>query len=496
MGMPGYDAMESNIDRELEWVLRKLHQEHGTALCQPGGWLGAHLKDVLGGRIDEFKVRCNQIKLLVDEGAVAAVLRAGDKELAGVVARERARVEKDHGLAAGSLEAASKLALALAGLHPKPWPGPGHGPSRAGGGGAAQSGGAGGGLFGRFSQTGSARAAEKTAAEALPKQRKAEEKRRFEEVWNDYKKLTGSDAYGHLTAEERQQAWNELCGILGLAVGTNPPGWLAWREEGDLAGHGVVVQQGPGPEESSFTNSLGMRFAPVGVGGGKRLLFSVWETRVQDYRALAKEEGVVDTSWENPTWEGTKVTPEEDCPVVNVSWEEAVRFCEWLTGKERREGRLGAGQRYRLPTDAEWSWAVGIGDREEAGTPAEKNGKLVGLYPWGTQWPPPPGAGNYADMAAKRAFPSFSTIEGYEDGHAVTSPVGAFPANKHGLHDLGGNVWEWCEDNYNGKDGARVLRGGSWYSNGQGLLLASSRDINDPGNHYYNYGFRCVLDCG
>jgi len=467
--------MGSNIDTELEGVLRKLHQEHGTALCQPGGRLGAHLKDVLGGRIDEFKVRCNQLKLLVDEGAVAAALRAGDKELAGVVARERARVEKDHGLAAGSLEAASKLALALAGLHPKPWLGPWHGPSPAGGGGAAPAGGAGGGLFQRFSQTGSARAAEKTAAEALLKQRKAEEKRRFEEVWRDYRELTESDAYQHLTEEERRQTWDELRGILGLPVDTRPPGRLAWRGEGELASHGVVVQQGPGPDDASFTNSLGMRFVPAVVEGGGRVMFSVWQVRVKDYAAYAEAVVGVDGSWKSPG-----ITQAGSHPVVCVSWEDARRFCEWLTEKERREGRIGPGQRYRLSTDGEWSWGVGIGGKERGGTPEEKDGKLKGVWPWGTEWPPPKGAGNYD--------PSLG-VDGYEH----TSPVGSFEANRNGLYDMGGNVWEWCEDYYDGKSGRRVLRGGSWRLNAQVTLLASYRNDFGPGYRGNGVGFRCVL---
>jgi len=82
---------------------------------------------------------------------------------------------------------------------------------------------------------------------------------------------------------------------------------------------------------------------------------------------------------------------------------------------------------YRLPTDAEWSTAVGLG-LEPGGTPEEKNSKIVGVYPWGGGWPPPKGAGNYAGEESGRT----PFIKGYYDGWARTSPVGSFPANKFG----------------------------------------------------------------
>lgn len=115
------------------------------------------------------------------------------------------------------------------------------------------------------------------------------------------------------------------------------------------------------------------------------------------------------------------------------------------------------------------------------------------MYPWGTQWPPPRGAGNYADETAKWAFPNWGVIEGYDDGYATTSPVGSFQANRFGLHDLGGNVWEWCEDFYDGQSGARVLRGASWYSHDPGNLLSSYRVYDPPEYRSYIFGFRVVL---
>jgi formylglycine-generating enzyme required for sulfatase activity len=167
-----------------------------------------------------------------------------------------------------------------------------------------------------------------------------------------------------------------------------------------------------------------------------------------------------------------------------------------LTDKERGEGLLAANGAYRLPTDAEWSWAVGIGERERGATPAGKNLELKDVYPWGTGWPPPKGAGNYCDEAAHRANPSWSYIQGYDDGFVYTSPVGSFAPTRDGLYDLGGNVWEWCQDWWDKKQEWRVLRGGSWSFGVPVFLLSSYRLSYTPGNRGSPLGFRVVLAGG
>ena len=236
-----------------------------------------------------------------------------------------------------------------------------------------------------------------------------------------------------------------------------------------------------------WENSLGMKFVPV---PGTEVLFCVWETRVQDYAAYAEANNGVDGSWQNPgfTQSGTH-------PVVNVSWEDAKAFCGWLTQKERAEGKLGAAQSYRLPTDEEWSMAVGLKE-SRGGTPKDKDMKIRDVYPWGTQWPPPHGAGNYG---------SSLKVDSYEN----TSPVGSFAASKCGIYDLGGNVWEWCGDWYDGNqkslmeriraklnEKCRVLRGASWYSYYPGPLLSSCRYCFTPDRRYNLVGFRCVMVVG
>jgi formylglycine-generating enzyme required for sulfatase activity len=225
----------------------------------------------------------------------------------------------------------------------------------------------------------------------------------------------------------------------------------------------------------AFTNTLGMKFVPV---SGTDVQFSIWETRVKDYTAYAAANAGVDGSWKDFGIAGFK--QEDTHPVVKVSWEDANAFCAWLTKKELAAGKIKAGQKYRLPTDAEWSVAVGLG-KEEGNTPKEKQMGIKDVYPWGNTWPPPKGAGNYAESL---------NVDSYE----YTSPVGSFAANKLGLHDMGGNVWEWCEDWYDpAAKTRRVLRGASWLISRPDYLLSSRRFSYTPVSRYINFGFRCVL---
>jgi formylglycine-generating enzyme required for sulfatase activity len=219
-----------------------------------------------------------------------------------------------------------------------------------------------------------------------------------------------------------------------------------------------------------WTNTLGMVFAAVpGVPA-----FSIWETRVADYAAYAAASSGVYGSWKNPGF-----TQTDQHPVVNVSWQDAQAFCTWLTEKERGEGKLGPKQSYRLPADWEWSVAVGLTE-SRTGTPKDKDEKTPGVYPWGKQWPPPKEAGNYASSLSV-------------DSYAYTSPVGSFTANSFGLYDLGGNVWEWCEDWYDSDQKYRVFRGGSCGSDAPARLSCSCRGNDRPYVRDGNRGFRCVV---
>lgn len=215
----------------------------------------------------------------------------------------------------------------------------------------------------------------------------------------------------------------------------------------------------------AFTNSLGLRFVAI---PGLKVLFCVWETRVKDYEAFVT---ATRREWTPPDFEQG---PEH--PAVNVNYHEAVLFCDWLTAKERQTGVIGAGQRYRLPSDLEWSAAAGLPSEPEA-TPEERSAKKRGDYPWGLEWPPPDGAGNYGLSA---------------DGYTRTSPVGSFAPNAFGLYDMGGNVWEWCQEWYDADHSFRVVRGASWGERDTVVLLSSYRLDSSIGSRE-DTGFRIVL---
>ncbi|MBI4026611.1 MAG: SUMF1/EgtB/PvdO family nonheme iron enzyme [Verrucomicrobia bacterium] len=241
------------------------------------------------------------------------------------------------------------------------------------------------------------------------------------------------------------------------------------QEERSVASSAEALSRQPSSGSSDWENSLGMKFVQVGD-----VLFGMWETRVRDFETFANATARNNASeWRTPGF------PQEPTyPVVCVSWEDAMAFCKWLTKKERKEGWLTAHQRYRLPTDAEWSMAAGC--RKETGLVAASFAAFIApVYPWGKAWPPPPQAGNYAVT---------------EDGYRHTSPVGSFNPNRFGIHDLAGNVWEWCMDRYGEDNNAHTLRGGAWNSKSQDVLLSSYRGLGLTWCRAADRGFRCVIE--
>ncbi len=261
-----------------------------------------------------------------------------------------------------------------------------------------------------------------------------------------------------------------------------------------LTGEAKALNAASAAPEKPFENSLGMKFVPVPIVGGptagKTIRFCIWETRVQDYEEFVKD---TKTEWSKPDFEQGP-----DHPAVNVSWEDATAFCAWLTKEERRKRKIGPKDTYRLPSDHEWSCAVGIGNEEDASlAPVAKNGKVSG-YPWGKEFPPPAKAGNYnGEETARNPVSGQKPIPGYNDAFDRTAPVGSFPANAFGLHDLGGNVWEWCHEwNDPAVADNRVLRGGSWNDYAVFNLRSSRRSDGTPTSRNDDDGFRVVLELG
>ena len=248
-----------------------------------------------------------------------------------------------------------------------------------------------------------------------------------------------------------------------------------------------------------WTNSLGMKFVPLGTSGVR---MCVWETRVRDFEEFVARSGYVapwglytmeDGKWIHTqrTWRDPGFAQTADDPVCGIEWTTAQTFCRWLTEHERAAGLLPTAEaRYRLPTDAEWSQACGLPDG-----PADARLPLAGRYPWGAVFPPPERVGNYAgEETLEGSWPSqWPPLRGYRDGFRATSPVGSFPANALGLHDLGGNLWEWCEDGPAHEPSQRWLRGASWLNGARESLDAGFRWQSPREARMAVFGFRIVL---
>ena len=233
-----------------------------------------------------------------------------------------------------------------------------------------------------------------------------------------------------------------------------------------------------------WKNSLGMKFVPV----GEDLMASIWETRVQDYDAFLKD---------------TKGTPlpkpdfpqDPDHPVVYINRDDAIAFCEWLTLRERKQERIQFSYEYRLPTDHEWSIMAGL-ENEKGNTPGQRDAQGLQVWPWGKTWPPPPGSGNFADetAASEGNISPERIIRGYNDGFEKTSPVGSFPPNFYGIHDLSGNAHEWVADDYDALKIHGVVRGGGWNTYREANLSISFRHVIRLSTNRDNlYGFRVVI---
>jgi len=139
-----------------------------------------------------------------------------------------------------------------------------------------------------------------------------------------------------------------------------------------------------------------------------------------------------------------------DRPVINVSWHDAVAYCEWMT--------IQTGKTYRLPTEAEWEYAARGGNKSKGYTYSGSNN--LDAVAW------------YANNSNRK-----------------TQTVAQKKPNELGLYDMSGNVYEWCSDKYRKP---AVIRGGSWYYVGS-YCQVTYRNSSSPNNRLNHYGFRLVL---
>ena len=196
--------------------------------------------------------------------------------------------------------------------------------------------------------------------------------------------------------------------------------------------------------------------------------------------------------WRHPGGPRSSITDLQNHPVVHVSWNDAQAYCEW------------AGT--RLPTEAEWEYAA-------------RGGLPDARFPWGDELTP---RGRWNLNVWQGRFPTHNTGE---DGHLTTAPVRSYRPNAYGLHQMVGNVWEWCSDRFDpgwyavsgidnptgpsagelssaapgrvpGAGDWRVMRGGSYLCHDSYCYRyrVAARSSNTTDSATGNLGFRCVRD--
>lgn len=249
---------------------------------------------------------------------------------------------------------------------------------------------------------------------------------------------------------------------------------------------------------------------PVTVGEFRRFAEATGyktdaEAKLGGYSGWFVEDGKYGKSQGNESWRepGFVQTPEH--PVVAVSRNDALRFCEWASKK--------TGAAVRLPTEAEWEYVA--------------RGPNATKYPWGDPWNGT--LANHADVSARKAgclirhasqdvnlrYPGYDSErpggENEDDGHAFTSPAGAYSNGSWcAARDMAGNVWQWCSDNMaddyysqsplcdpkGPSSGNRIARrGGSWMTD-SGNCRSSQRFFSSANERDASTGFRVVVELG
>lgn len=187
--------------------------------------------------------------------------------------------------------------------------------------------------------------------------------------------------------------------------------------------------------------------------------------KYEDYRAVQAPWWIKmdKVDWQHPEGPQSDLKNRMDHPVIHVSWNDAVAFCKFK-GK-------------RLPTEAEWEYSCRAGLKQK-------------LYPWGNLLN---AKGQHWANIWQGNFPLENTAE---DGFEATSPVDSFPANKFGLYNMAGNVWEWTQDNWLGSEDLKVKKGGSYLCHESYCwrYRCAARSQNSKDTTSSNLGIRCAAN--
>ncbi len=251
----------------------------------------------------------------------------------------------------------------------------------------------------------------------------------------------------------------------------DPTPWLVfsdWLEEdGQLALAAAYRNR-------RFRNSIGMELVLIpagsfwmGGGGGQAgerqveierdFYLGRYEVTQQEWRLVMKDTEIASPSY----FQG------DELPVENVSWDDSQEFINRLNGLEGKSGWL-----YRLPLETEWEYACrgGAASKEECS------------FHFYFQQPTDDLSANQANFDGR---PAGSGKKGKFRGR--TTKVGSFEPNRLGLYDMHGNVWEWCQDIFQGSQ--RVFRGGSWFSDAE-RCRAGYRLGSEPATRRMDLGLR------
>ena len=277
------------------------------------------------------------------------------------------------------------------------------------------------------------------------------------------------------------------------------------------AGKGVTGTLEIREGSTIYTNSIGMNFSLIAAGSfvmgspagtGDATHYPIWPAELgrnsdekQNVVILTKSfymqtTEVTQMQWEQVMGAGTNpstfIACGMDCPVEQVSWNDAQNFIDALNASESRSKcNTTPNTCYSLPTESQWEYAA-------------RGGTLTAFY-----------SGAITNTSCTPLDSNLNKI-GWYCGNAVstTHPVAQMEPNTWGLYDMSGNVYEWCEDWYGPySDGPvtdptgaasgsyRVLRGGTWYYHAS-LARSAFRSYTAPENSYYDIGFRLVLPPG
>lgn len=300
------------------------------------------------------------------------------------------------------------------------------------------------------------------------------------------------------TASRYQKAWAAYSGLpleltneLGMKFVLVPPGTFLMGTPDEEVGRVAAYPEGP-RHEVTLTEPFYLSKYEVTVGQFRKFVEA--KRYVTDgekngggnaHDARGNWKQTPGTNWKNPGYVGP-YTQKDEHPVVHVSHTDALAFIRWLN-----ETHLHIGD-YTLPTEAQWEWAC------RAGTSTR--------YLWGDAEDDSGKVANVCDRSLKQALPDWPRAAmPMDDGHAFVAPVGSYRANAFGLHDMLGNVWEFCGTRYGpySKDSAIdpgdgdpkrgfAVRGGGW-SNAPGDCRSGVRNADPPNFCHSNLGFRVAI---